>query len=115
MYSTSPKTDGSLRKVKKGFKTAHVKPLIFFGGCNFRKGKYLAFCRLSNSQCGGQGFDRPLLHQLFSTIYSHRQLWLFWPSGQYVTNFSKSKLHCLYGDSLTAFNHPHVTHGHPNI
>src|SRR6266853_1545828 len=39
------------------------KPLISLGGCNFRKGKYLAFCRLSNSQCGGQGFDSPLLHQ----------------------------------------------------
>src|SRR2546423_10478631 len=47
-----------------------------------------------HSQCGGQGFDPPLLHQLFSMVYSHRQLWLFWPSGQYVTNFSKSKLHC---------------------
>jgi len=33
------------------------KPLILFGGCNFRKGKYLCFCRESNSQCGGQGFD----------------------------------------------------------
>ncbi len=39
------------------------KPLISLGGCNFRKGKYLAFCRESNSQCGGQGFEPPLLHQ----------------------------------------------------
>ncbi|SRR6266700_6030927 len=35
---------------------------IFFGGCNFRKGKYLAFCRLSNSQRGGRGFESHLLH-----------------------------------------------------
>src|SRR5882724_1370428 len=81
----------------------------------FLSGAVAQFGRAPRSQCGGQGFDPPLLHQLFSTIYSHRQLWLFWPSDQYVTNFSKSKLHCLYGDSLTAFNHPHVTHGHPNI
>ena len=40
-----------------------AKLLIFLGGCNFRNGKYLGFCRASNSQCGGQGFDPPLLHQ----------------------------------------------------
>ena len=40
------------------------------------------------SQCGGQGFEPPLLHHLFSTIYSHRQRWLFWPSGQYVKVFN---------------------------
>jgi hypothetical protein len=38
-------------------------PRFFLGGCNFRKGNYLRFCRESNSQCGGQGFDPPLLHQ----------------------------------------------------
>jgi hypothetical protein len=37
----------------------NVKPLIFFGGCNCEKGKHLGFCRASNSQCGGQGFDPP--------------------------------------------------------
>ena len=39
------------------------KPLKSLGGCNFRKGNYLRFCRESVSQCGGQGFDPPLLHQ----------------------------------------------------
>jgi hypothetical protein len=33
------------------------KPQFFFGGCNFRKGNNLGFCAVSNSQCGGQGFD----------------------------------------------------------
>src|SRR6185369_12172443 len=40
----------------------NCKTLDFLGGCNFRKGKYLTNCRASNSQCGGQGFDPPLLH-----------------------------------------------------
>jgi hypothetical protein len=39
------------------------KPLRSLGGCNFRKGNYLRFCRESVSQCGGQEFDPPLLHQ----------------------------------------------------
>jgi hypothetical protein len=39
------------------------KPLKSLGGCNFRKGNYLRFCRESDSQCGGQEFDPPLLHQ----------------------------------------------------
>jgi hypothetical protein len=30
------------------------KPLKSLGGCNFRKGNYLRFCRESVSQCGGQ-------------------------------------------------------------
>src|ERR1044072_154832 len=54
-----------------------AKPLIFLGGCNFRKGKYLTNCRASNSQCGGQGFDPPLLHHLVSMTYSQRRRWLF--------------------------------------
>ena len=36
------------------------KPLKSLGGCNCRKGNNLAFCPLSNSQCGGQGFDPSL-------------------------------------------------------
>ena len=53
------------------------KPLIFFGGCNFRNSKHLRFCRASNSQCGGQGFDPPLLHHLVSGIYGRRHWRLF--------------------------------------
>ena len=56
--------NNSTRRVRAGKEWERAgKPLIFFGGCNFRKGKYLRFCRESNSQCGGQGFDPPLLHQ----------------------------------------------------
>jgi len=43
------------------------KPLKSLGGCNFRKGNYLRFCRESDSQCGGQEFDPPLLHHLASS------------------------------------------------
>src|ERR1041385_8734726 len=48
------------------------KPLIFFGGCNCGNGKHLRFCRASNSQRRGRGFESLLLHQarvsqLFST------------------------------------------------
>jgi len=46
------------------------KPLILFGGCNFRKGKYLCFCRESNSQCGGPGFARALF------LSAHQASWL---------------------------------------
>ena len=45
------------------------KPLIFSGGCNFRKGKYLAFCRVSNSQCGGQGFESPSAPPIVSSYF----------------------------------------------
>src|SRR5258705_825937 len=59
--------NNSMRRVRAGKEWERAgKPLIFFGGCNFRKGKYLRFCRESNSQCGGQGFDPPLLHQITS-------------------------------------------------
>jgi hypothetical protein len=43
------------------------------------RGAVAQFGRAPRSQCGGQGFEPPLLHQLFSTTNSHRQLWLFWP------------------------------------
>src|SRR5690349_14931071 len=38
----------------------------------------LRFCRASDSQCGGQGFDRLLLHHLVSIIYGcrHRRPYL---------------------------------------
>jgi CheY-like chemotaxis protein len=39
------------------------KPLKSLGGCNFRKGKYLRFCRESVSQRRGRGFESHLLHQ----------------------------------------------------
>jgi len=47
--------------------------LILFGGCNCGKGKHLRFCRASNSQRRGRGFESHLLHQayqsqLFSSI-----------------------------------------------
>jgi hypothetical protein len=32
-------------------------------GCNFRKGNNLGFCRESNSQRRGRGFESHLLHQ----------------------------------------------------
>src|SRR6266481_6464835 len=53
------------------------KPLISLGGCNFRKGNYLRFCRESVSQCGGQGFDPPSAPPIESTTYSHQLWWLF--------------------------------------
>ena len=52
----------------------NVKALIFLGGCNFRKGKYLRFCRASNSQCGGRGFESLLLHQTHSSALFSRVL-----------------------------------------
>src|SRR5882724_211759 len=81
----------------------------------FLSGAVAQFGRAPRSQCGGQGFDPPLLHHLFSTIYSRRQRWLFWPSGQYVTNFSRNKLYCLHSSSLASLNHSDVTHRYANI
>ena len=48
------------------------KPRFLLGGCNFRKGNNLGFCRESNSQCGGQEFDPPLLHQLIQQVTARR-------------------------------------------
>ncbi len=45
------------------------KPLKTLGGCNFRKGNYLRFCRESVSQCGGQGFDPPPPPITFNSSY----------------------------------------------
>ena len=56
--------NNSTRDIRDGNEWEGIsKPLIFLGGCNFGKGNYLRFCRECNSQCGGQGFDPPLLHQ----------------------------------------------------
>jgi hypothetical protein len=99
-------------RIRDGKESERIgQPLFFFGGCNFRKGNYLRFCRESNSQCGGQEFDPPLLHHLFSTIYSRRQRWLFWPCGQYVTNFSKSKLVTLNVRASLVMPYVRVRHG----
>jgi len=70
------------------------------------------FCR---SQCGGQGVRSPLLHHLFSTIYSRGQLWLFWPGGQYVDIFSGIQLRGFNRRTFALLNCPHVTHGHTNV
>ncbi|SRR6266480_6138359 len=70
------------------------KPLKSLGGCNFRKGNYLRFCRESVSQCGGQGFDPPLLHQNPSILNNlqDRSKGLELPNDQYVTKFFCLKL-----------------------
>ena len=63
------------------------KPQYFFGGCSFRKGKYLGFCRESVSQCGGQGFE-PLCSTNKSQFFNHLHSGLLKtpvsPSGQYM-------------------------------
>ena len=69
----------------------------------------------SSSQCGGQGFDPPLLHHLFSIINSQRGRWLFLPTGQNLTNLSGIQSHRLNCHSFTAFKRTHVAHRHPYI
>src|SRR6266481_1281327 len=81
----------------------------------FLSGAVAQFGRAPRSQCGGQGFDPPLLHHLFSTIYSRRQRWLFWPSGQYVDIFSGIQLHGVNSRTFALLNCPHVTHSHTNV
>jgi hypothetical protein len=52
-YVTKKNRTTRIRDVKDG---ENVKFLNFFGGCNFLKGKYLGFCRESNSQCESECF-----------------------------------------------------------
>ena len=69
----------------------NVKPSFFFGGCNFRKGKYLTICGASNSQCGGQGFDPPLLHQKLTILQNltvRYSTWSKMPAGQYLATIT---------------------------
>ena len=91
------------------------KSRFFFGGCNCRKGKHLRFCRASNSQCGGQGFDPPLLHHLVSTIYGCRHWRPYFICGQFVDTSSGTQFYRLNGHAFRFFNQPHVTHSHANI
>src|SRR6185436_10693520 len=62
--------------------------------------------RAPRSQCGGQEFDPPLLHHLFSTNYSRRQRWLFWRSGQYLDIFSGIQLHGVNSRTFALLNCP---------
>src|SRR6185503_2815498 len=64
----------------------------------------------ANSQCGGQGFDPPLLHHLFSMIYSRRHWRLFWSTGQYLDIFPRAERDRFNGHALGIINRPHITH-----
>ena len=63
-------------------------------GCGSLKGAVAQFGRAPRSQCGGQGFDPPLLHQNppnFNYLQD-RSKGLEFPNDQYVTKFFCLKL-----------------------
>jgi len=67
------------------------KPLKSLGGCNFRKGNYLRFCRESDSQRRGRGFESHLLHQLSRfQIFRTLTLIALFPKCQNVKTFFSS-------------------------
>jgi hypothetical protein len=54
-----------------------VNCLIFSVAAFHFKINYLHLGGAFSSQCGGQEFDPPLLHQLFQELHSQPQGWLF--------------------------------------
>jgi hypothetical protein len=68
----------------------------------------------ARSQCGGQGFDPPLLQHLVSMIYGCQHWRLFLPTRQYLDIFSDAELdrfNCHY--PLHILNSSQVTSSPP--
>src|SRR5260370_25901308 len=78
------------------------------------RGAVAQFGRAPRSQCGGQGFDPPLLHQLVSSIYSHGHRWLFL-SDAAVARDLMIKPHGFDSSTFVALGASHVPSSHPNI
>src|SRR5438477_12625921 len=81
----------------------------------FLSGAVAQFGRAPRSQCGGQGFDPPLLHHLFSIIYSHRQLWLFLSCDAVVTWDFIIKSHGFDGGTFVPLGASYIPSRHSNI
>src|SRR5687768_12860809 len=69
----------------------------------------------THSQCEGQGFDPPLLHHLFSSIYGCRYWRPYFICGQFVDTFLGTQFYRFNGSAFRFFNRSHVTHSHANI
>jgi len=69
----------------------------------------------AHSQCGGQGFDPPLLHHLFSINLRLPAPAAVFICGQFVDTFSGTQFDRFNRRAFCFFHGPHVTHSHANI
>ncbi len=74
----------------------NVKTLDFPWWLQLWKRQALTFCRASNSQCGGQGFESLLLHQTHSSALFSRLFFAINPSLHNIhTRFKRPHFICL--------------------